>query len=167
MSSSLTRHSLFFKDILPGDSSFRLSSSLTREIAIGAKYSCDPKDYNSLLEYIDRLPSRTRLEPNTHKEQWYATEGGEELLQLLFVSFDSKSIKVVMSRDATTHNLQFTLNESYCLNFPVDFPIQKPEIFPLRDSGRRMSLKFEYTPGDKRSVCDGLLDSVTVYLRRA
>lgn len=156
---------LYKEDVLPGESSFRLSTSLTEEIAKGARYSCDPKDSSSLSRYIDSLPSRTNIEPNTNKEQWYANEKGRELLQMLFQGFKNVDIQVEMSRDGTTHNFQFTLNQNLCLDFPPDFPNRKPRVSHIDGSLLSNSLDFWFTPGDNQSISDGLVGAARELLR--
>ena len=133
-------------DVLAGNSSFRLYYPLTKAIdEAGAKYASrsEENEIRSLSSLIENFPSRVEVrDPETRKEQWYSGEEGVNLLQSLVQYMNSASIQVDMSRDATTHNLQFNLNGGYCLDFPLNFPKQAPVLWDSR--GNRVGLDYHY-----------------------
>ena len=135
-------------DVLKGQSSFRLYEQLPQKIAkLGAKYPAIVPNVNGKLEKVSRLvrnlPSRVEVrDPETKEEQWYSNETGVALLQSMVEALKSSSIEVDMSRDASTHNIQFNLSGGYCLDFPANFPKLMPLLFDSR--GQKIHVKYNY-----------------------
>ena len=112
---------------------------------------------------IENFPSRVEVrDPETKKEQWYSSEEGVNLLQSLVQYMNSASIQVDMSRDATSHNLQFNLNGGYCLDFPPNFPKQAPVLWDSR--GNQMRVDGHYRNGG--DICRTVVDAVRSCLQR-
>lgn len=157
--------SLCKEDVLPGNSSFRIYQPLTEAVDKGAKFhSLNNNDpHQALSTYIDQLPSRLQVrDPETKKEQWYSSEDGTQLLQTLVQYLNSASIQVEMSRDATTHNIQFNLDGGYCLDFPVDFPRCMPGFYDPRGD----QIRVRYQRGQDDDVCRMIVDAVRPYCKR-
>ena len=96
-----------------------------------------------LSSLVRNLPSRVEVrDPETKEEQWYSNETGVALLQSMVEALKSSSIEVDMSRDASTHNIQFNLSGGYCLDFPANFHRSMPLLFDSH--GQQIYVKYDY-----------------------
>ena len=90
-------------------------------------------DGDRFKSLVKKLRSRGELRvAQTKKEQWYSEEDGMDLLQAITQYFKNKGQNLDMSRDVATHNLQFTIDNRYRIDFPIDFPQKPPILSELR-----------------------------------
>lgn len=155
--------SFYISDILEGHSSFRKHANLTKEIKNNGSSFVSPIITNETIfsdtnDLVDNLPSRFR----TSHTQWYPTEEGEKLLQKLMQCFNSRNITPEISRDATTHDLQFNLNGEYALVFPPNFPDKLPDLFNKRGKNKALD-RNEFLGGEE--VCEGVVRLVAEKIR--
>ncbi|XP_046859667.1 uncharacterized protein LOC124453026 [Xenia sp. Carnegie-2017] len=154
---------LYKEDILDGHSSFRKYDDLTqkigknRDLVVPPGISEDQDVRPEVNNLIAMLPSRTQTsEASIIPTQWYSTDQGMELLQKLMQCFNSQHITPEMSRDATTHNLQFNLNRDYALVFPPNFPKSLPVLHNSFDG----KINFKRNEIDKSDVCGSVVRAV-------
>ena len=143
---------------------------LTKQIK-DSKVSPDPKhsnknhpDSETRWKFLDNLPSRVEVEEaKTREEQWYSTDEGMQLLQLLFQYFQEASITPDMSRDTITQDMQFGLGGGYSLDFPANFPKEMPEIH-TPDRGKCVLKNVKVTPGE--DVCAAVVRAVVDFIQK-
>ena len=113
------------------------------------------------LDLLKGLPSRVQVEEAvTSDEQWYSTDDGMKMLQLLFQYFQEEGVAPEMSRDTNTQDMQFGLGDGYTLDFPANFPTKMPIMYMA--DGTRCTMRRQ-TEGD---VCRAVVDAVTEFLRK-